>query len=1067
VDFRILGSLEVASDGTTTDLGPPKQRAVLAVLLLHGGEIVPTDRLIELVWGAHPPRTAAHSVQIYVSELRKILESATGAPVILTRPPGYLLQVDPESIDARRFERLVLEGTRELGVGDRPRGATTLRAALGLWRGPPLSDFTYEDFAQPDIRHLEELRLDAIEELAEAEIAADNATGVLPLLEAAIQEDPLRERSRELQLLALYRAGRQAEALRAFQQYQAILAEELGLDPSPSLRRLQERILLHDPSLAPAAAIPGPTPVRNPYKGLCPFSEEDAGDFFGREGLVRELLAALAHGHRLIAVVGPSGCGKSSVVSAGLVPALRIGEIPGSEGWLIAQMLPGRQPFQELEAALLRAAPIALGGLPELSAGGTTALVRAVLRVVPPGGRLVLVIDQFEELFALADDRDRRRFLRNLVATVTDPHDHTRIVLTLRADFYDRPLAQPGFGRVFVPGVVSVLPMTPEEIEAAVVRPAQGVGVQVEPALLAELVADTADQPGALPLLQYALTELFERRTGPALTLDGYRAVGGLPGALSRRAEEVYGRLDEGAREIAREVFLRLVNLGQGARDSRRRVPLRELTELRSDPVGLSSVLEEFGRHRLISFDRDPMTGDATVEAAHEALLWEWERLAGWIDVYRGDLRRHDALIHAVGEWEASGRDPDYLLTGGRLDELEAWSRATQLRLTEPEQGFLDEAVDRRETDRVREESRVKQQRRLERRARRRLVGLVTAIVMLVGAATYGGLLWLGNRPPDVALLLETGEGSFQTLLAQGFDRAVSEFELDAEQVPVPTELAEAELRRLSEEGVDLILTEARFANVNTVAAHFPDTDYVVIDFTGQPRRSLPNVSYLSFAANQGSFLAGAAAALKSRTGIIGYIGGVDWPIIHEFQAGYEAGAQAVDPNIEVRSTYLTEYFDPSGFESPTLAWHVAQRLFRHGADVIFHAASNSGRGVFRAAAEIDDWHAWAIGVDVDQYQEFAAMDPEDVPPEIDVAAWPSHVLTSMVKRFDVAIRTALEEYSREVFTPGLRVLGLAESGVDLAYSGGFIDDIRRQIEDLRAKIVSGEIIVPSKPAKA
>jgi basic membrane protein A len=226
-------------------------------------------------------------------------------------------------------------------------------------------------------------------------------------------------------------------------------------------------------------------------------------------------------------------------------------------------------------------------------------------------------------------------------------------------------------------------------------------------------------------------------------------------------------------------------------------------------------------------------------------------------------------------------------------------------------------------------------------------------------------------------------------------------------------------------------------------------------------------VSYVSFAQNEGSFLVGAAAALESRTGRIGFIGAVDITMIHEFQAGYEAGARAVDPSIEVRSTYLAPYWDFSTFGSPTYALHVATRMYRWGADVIFHAASASGRGVFQAAAEIQDRHVWAIGVDVDQYQETAAMDPKDAPPELDIAAWPSHVLTSMVKRVDVAVYDALRDYSRGIFTSGVRRLGLAEDGVDIAYSGGFIDDIRPQIEDLRAQIIAGDVVVPSNPAKS
>jgi basic membrane protein A len=315
--------------------------------------------------------------------------------------------------------------------------------------------------------------------------------------------------------------------------------------------------------------------------------------------------------------------------------------------------------------------------------------------------------------------------------------------------------------------------------------------------------------------------------------------------------------------------------------------------------------------------------------------------------------------------------------------------------------------------------------------------------------------------------LIAPHEDSYQGLLTQGIDRAISEFDLDAEKVPAAPDLMDRELRRLSEEGVDLILAEPNFVDVNAVAADFPDTRYVAIDFTDRPHPSLPNVSYVSFAQNEGSFLVGAAAALESRTGRIGFIGGMDIPMMHEFQAGYEAGARAVDPSIEVRSTYLTPYFDFSAFGSPTYAFHVATGMYGWGADVIYHAASASGRGVFQAAAEIRDRHVWAIGVDVDQYQEIAAIDPKDAPPELHIAAWPSHVLTSMVKRVDVAVYEVLRDYSRGIFTSGVRQLGLAEDGVDIAYSGGFIDDIRPQIEDLRAQIIAGDVVVPSKPAKA
>jgi len=269
MQFRILGSLEAVAGGATADLGPPKQRALLAILLLHVGEIVSIDRLIDALWPEQPPRTAAHSIQIYVSELRKALAPLDAGEHIVTRQPGYQLLAAQDSIDAGQFERLVDEGLQQLHGGDRAGGTILLRSALALWRGPALSDFAYEEFAQPYIRRLTDRHLDTIEELATAELDAGLVPEALSLVGAAIREDPLRERSREILMLALYRSGRHAEALRTYQRLRDLLADELGLDPSPALQRLQERILLRDPTLAPAVDAPPRAVARamNPYKG--------------------------------------------------------------------------------------------------------------------------------------------------------------------------------------------------------------------------------------------------------------------------------------------------------------------------------------------------------------------------------------------------------------------------------------------------------------------------------------------------------------------------------------------------------------------------------------------------------------------------------------------------------------------------------------------------------------------------------------------------------------------------------------------------------------------------------
>ena len=247
-DFRLLGPLEVTSEGSLLELGGPKQRALLALLLLDSGRAVSTDRLIGALWGEQPPRTAATSLQNFVSQLRKIL----GPDRIATKPPGYLIRIEPSQLDLNRVQALWNEA-KAVSAGE--RGAK-LRDALAHWRGPPLEEFAYEPFAQNEIPRLEELRLTLLEERLDAELEAGQPGELIGELEALVGEHPLRERFREQLMLALYRSGRQAEALDAFQQGRRALVEELGIDPSPRLQQLHAAILRQEVDLAPARAAP-------------------------------------------------------------------------------------------------------------------------------------------------------------------------------------------------------------------------------------------------------------------------------------------------------------------------------------------------------------------------------------------------------------------------------------------------------------------------------------------------------------------------------------------------------------------------------------------------------------------------------------------------------------------------------------------------------------------------------------------------------------------------------------------------------------------------------------------
>ena len=245
MEFRILGPLEVFERGQALDVGTGKQRMLLELLLVNAGEVVSTDRLIDALWGHRPPASALNSVHVYVSQLRKVL----GNGPLQTRGHGYLLAVDPEQIDLSRFERLLSEGRELLAGGEAERAAETLRAALALWRGPPLSDFEFDLVAQSEIARLAELRINALEEKNDADLALGRHAELVPELEALVREHPLRERLRAQLMLALYREGRQAEALDAYRQARRTLVDEVGIEPGPALQELERAILQQDPAL--------------------------------------------------------------------------------------------------------------------------------------------------------------------------------------------------------------------------------------------------------------------------------------------------------------------------------------------------------------------------------------------------------------------------------------------------------------------------------------------------------------------------------------------------------------------------------------------------------------------------------------------------------------------------------------------------------------------------------------------------------------------------------------------------------------------------------------------------
>ena len=311
-------------------------------------------------------------------------------------------------------------------------------------------------------------------------------------------------------------------------------------------------------------------------------------------------------------------------------------------------------------------------------------------------------------------------------------------MITLRADFYDRALRHEQFGRLLAARTHGIPLLGAGDLERVVVEPAEKAGLRLERGLATRIVAEMSEQPGGLPLLQYALTELWERRDGPRLSLAAYEASGGVGGAVGRRAEQLVSQLDAERAEAARQLFLRLVEPGEGAPDTSRRIRSSELQALVPDAQAMDTVIDSFARYRLLLLDRDPDTREPTIELAHEALLRAWPRLQQWVDEARDDLRNQRRHALAAAQWSESGRDPSFLLTGSRLEQTDQWARRSRVMLAPIERDYLAASLSERETLAAAEESRRAREATIERRALTRLRVLV--LVLGLGALAAASL---------------------------------------------------------------------------------------------------------------------------------------------------------------------------------------------------------------------------------------------------------------------------------------------------------------------------------------
>ena len=546
-----------------------------------------------------------------------------------------------------------------------------------------------------------------------------------------------------------------------------------------SARNVQRLIAaIRDALPLPPVHTDGPPPVC-PYRGLQPFEQDHAEFFFGRGADVQRLLEHIKAG-RLLAVVAPSGSGKSSLVRAGLWPALRQGALPGSEHWRAVLLTPGQDPLGTLAAQLqeVTRSPASQRTLARLRSDSRTlhlATSQALADSSEPFEmHLVWVIDQFEELFTqCTDELQRAQFVANLLYAATVPGGRNIVILTLRADFYARCAAYPELAAHIGARHHLLGPLDEHGLRQAIVGPAERVGLAFESGLVDTIASDVAGEPGALPLLEHALMELWGHRQGRLLTLQGYRASGGVQGAVAQRAETVYGNFGEDEQAVAQRVLLRLIEPGENREDTRRRATLTELVGSESERALTERVVQALADARLLTTSAS--NGETWVEVAHEALIHSWPRLRGWLAENRAALRVRLRLTESTRDWERLGHDEGSLYRGTRLAEALDWQARHGASLNEAERAFLAESAG------------VQQRERRSRERQRRLLtaGLSVGLCIALVLGGLAGLQW------------NQAERSGQVALSQGLAfRADSVRKGIAAQLPRSVLLAAEALKR-------------------------------------------------------------------------------------------------------------------------------------------------------------------------------------------------------------------------------------------------------------------------------
>jgi WD40 repeat protein/DNA-binding SARP family transcriptional activator len=741
LELRLLGQFDLQVDGQALNIPSRPAQSLLAFLALNAGVLHRRELLAGMLW---PDSTEANARGYLRHALWRI---RTGFETCSVSWRDYL-EADDIAVRFRRDSLYWLDADVLLERKD--TSAWTIEelvAAASLYRGELLPGF-FDEWTLLEREHLRALFDHKMDLLLERLIAGRRWHEVCEWAEHWIARGLVPEPAYRAIMFAHAAMGDRTGEAESYRRYVLAMDRELGLESTEEMQALHEQ-LRSDKVLVAARPLPTleeaqlvdlpPAAGDPPFKGLLHFDVSDADLFFGREALTAKLLEDLRQGTRLLVVVGASGSGKSSLLRAGLVPALKqsgplaTGTLPptGRADWLVRIISPTAHPLRSLTGAL--SLPPGKNGEPPGDGWGPEQVPRLIdhLQAACGAPRLLLVVDQFEELFTLCRaERERVVFLESLLAAA-GAHGRTSVILALRADFYAHCVAHAGLRAALEKHQVCLGPMSARELRLAIEGPAARGEWQFQPGLVDLVLSDIKGEPGALPLLSHALLETWHRRSGRTLTLKGYAGTGGVRGAIARTAETVYNhRLREDQQPIARSVFLRLTELGEETQGTRRRAALSELVPRTQDTSAVEEVLEILAGARLITL------AEGTAEVAHEALIREWPTLRQWLDEDREGLRIHHRLGESARGWEELGRDPGELYRGLRLAQAQEWAREHGDQLNEQEWAFLDasraqerEREAEREARRQREVEAAQRVATAERRRRNVLLALAAVLV--------------------------------------------------------------------------------------------------------------------------------------------------------------------------------------------------------------------------------------------------------------------------------------------------------------------------------------------------